>query len=193
MASYNPSTDTDEVQAQLDCLEYETGLLPFMDESVTRVNYRMWRTKDACDFLKSMLDWEYAEVCPISHWFNPPLLLKPSRLLTDDEIAQALTETINKLYEKKIVLEYTDHLSDRELYDIIACEILPLEEKMLKKPTGYIHWNLALNDTQEGSANWLMYYASEKERNAWSEIHRELPPNKSLPLYPRDLPCEPDE
>ncbi len=193
MADYNPSTETDEVQAQLDCLEYETGLMPFMDEAVTRVNYRKWRTKDACEFLKSMRDWEFAEVCSISNWFSPPLILKPSRFLNDIEVAEALDSAVEKLYEKKIVLEFTDHLSDRELYDIIACDILPLKEKRLKEPTGYIHWNLALNDTHQGTMNWLMYYASDKERSAWADFYNELPPNKSLPLYPRDLPTEPEE
>ena len=40
--------------------------------------------------------------------------------LDDEALHRVLWETIEKLFSKRIVLDFTDHLSDRALYCLIA-------------------------------------------------------------------------
>ena len=46
-----------------------------------------------------------------------------------------------KLFQKRIVLDFTDHLNDRELYCLIFRDILPAREKKLDGPSNYLHWD----------------------------------------------------
>ncbi|MDO5579786.1 MAG: hypothetical protein Q4G69_01500 [Planctomycetia bacterium] len=165
-----------------------TDLEPYMDDSITSVNYKMWRTKDANEFLESMLEWEIAPVLPIWQWFDPPLRLPAAHSLSDEELKTVLYDTIQRLYEKKIVLECTEHLSDRELYSVITSEILPLKEKKMDHVSVYTHWNLSCGDDEESLSTWLTYYASDEERSDWEYFNDTILPPKMEPLYPRELP-----
>ena len=96
---------------------------------------------------------------------------------------------VRKLFAKRIVLDFTDHLSDRELYRLIYRDILPAREKKLDYPNNYLHWDCTGGGGD--SEVWLRYYASEEERQEWAESYRQpLPPRTPLP-YPRNLPREP--
>ena len=96
---------------------------------------------------------------------------------------------IDKLHEKRIVLDFTDHLTDRELYTLIYRDILPAREKKLDSPNNYLHWDCT-GVTCDPEV-WLMYYASDEERQEWGETYRQpLPPQCASP-YPRNLPREP--
>jgi hypothetical protein len=87
------------------------------------------------------------------------------------------------------VLEFTDHLSDRELYCRIARDLLPSPEKKLDLPCNYLHWHFLDSETQPEV--WLTYYASDEERAMWAaETGQPLPPRRKPP-YPRRLPRRP--
>ena len=79
-----------------------------------------------------MLAWEQAPVLPIFKWFDPELRLPRPEVLTDEDLHQILCDVIDKLFEQRIVLDFTDHLSDRELYCLIFRDILPAREKKLE-------------------------------------------------------------
>ncbi len=88
----------------------------------------------------------------------------------------------------RIVLEFTDHLSDRELYCVIARDILPSYEKKIEEPRNYLHWH-CLDESE--SELWLTYYATDEERRAWLMSNDGgLPDRKPLP-YPRKMPSRP--
>src|SRR5436190_23149627 len=91
-------------------------LEPFLDESVHILYCRRLPTSDENEFLEQMLAWERAPVLPIAKWFQPELVLPHPDQLSDAELRKILTETIQKLYSQRIVLDFTDHLSDRQLY-----------------------------------------------------------------------------
>ena len=74
---------------------------------------------------------------------------------------------IRKLYLKRIVLDFTDHLSDRDLYRLIFRDILPAREKKLDYPSNYLHWDCT--GAGGDSEVWLRYYATEEEREEWAE------------------------
>ena len=84
----------------------------------------------------------------------------PSPESIDDETLSALlATTIERLYSEKVVLRYTDHLSDRELYKIIYRDILPCCEKKVELPGKFLEWRCI-----EDHDTWLRYYADAIER-----------------------------
>jgi hypothetical protein len=140
-------------------------------------------------YLESMLAWERAPVLPIARWFEPELRLPSPQSLDDLQLHEVLWETIQKLYDKRVVLEFTDHLSDRQLYSLIYRDILPAQEKKIDSTDRYLHWDCA--SLGEDMDTWLRYYASEEERCDWSdEWHTPLPPTE-VPPFPRQLPRGP--
>ncbi len=64
----------------------------------------------------------------------------PSRSATT-ELHKILWDVVRKLYQKRIVLDFTDHLTDRELYCLIFRDILPAREKKIDWPNNYLHWD----------------------------------------------------
>ncbi len=103
--------------------------------------------------------------------------------LGDTRLETILWEVIRKLYQKRIVLDFTDHLSDRELYCLIYRDILPAREKKLEHISHYLHWDCT---GPSGDPDvWLRYYASDEEREEWSDCYGEPLPDREVPPYPR--------
>ena len=177
----------EEVEHLLVNAQLRDALEPFLDESVDLLNVRRLPTPQENEFLASLLAWERAPVLPISRWFEPELVLPHPERLDDAQLHQVLWETIEKLYDQRIVLDFTDHLSDRELYCVIYRDILPSPEKKIDLPKNFLHWH-CLDDSDEPET-WLRYYATELERRAWAaETGLPLPAAESPP-FPRKMPC----
>ena len=176
----------EEVEHLLRNAQLRDELEPFLDESIVSINVQELPTPVENEFLASMLAWERAPVLPISQWFIPELRLPNPDTLVDGELHDRLWQTIRMLFEKRIVLDFTDHLSDRELYTLIYRDILPSSEKKIDSPENYLHWDCAnMGDDPE---IWLRYYASEEDRQNWAS---DLPgplPMREEPPYPRQLP-----
>lgn len=164
-------------------------LEPFLDESVCLVDVRRMPTPVENEFLASMLAWERAPVLPISQWFTPELALSPPDSLDDQALRHLLWETIHKLYEARIVLDFTDHLSDRELYRIIYRDILPSPEKKIDLPRNFLHWSCL--DPDDDPQTWLRYYATAAERREWADETGEPLPPSEPPPHPRKMPSRP--
>ncbi len=160
---------------------------PYVDESIAMLDSRNLPISIENEFLASMLAWEKAPVLPIGKWFEPELTLPAPETLDDQQLHQELHQLVGRLREKNIILQYTDHLSDRELIYLIIRDILPAQEKQVGIPNNVICWQCI--DEHVDSEIWLRYYASEEQRALWSQTHdrEELPP-KQLPPYPRRLP-----
>ena len=137
-------------------------------------------------YLASMLAWERAPVLPIAEWFDPPLRLPNPDAITEGELHTLLWDTIRRLFDKRIVLDFTDHLTDRELYQLIARDILTSQEKKIDNPNNSLHWDCA--DTAGDPQTWLRYYATDEERRWWQEQSNKPLPKKSKPPYPRRMP-----
>jgi hypothetical protein len=161
-------------------------LEPYRDESIELLTIHQKPTSFENEYLASMLAWERAPIVPISHWFDPPLELPHPDSLTSQQLHQQLWETIERLCEKRIILDYTDHLSDRELYCLIIRDILPSPEKKLEVSPTYLHWHCL--DPNDDTETWLRYYASPEEREVWcAEFEQQLPPAEEPP-WRRRLP-----
>jgi hypothetical protein len=187
--SHLPPPIADEVEQLMLNAQLRDELEPFIDESIDLLPVRQLPLATENEFLQSMLAWERAPVLPISRWFDPPLVLPRFDDLSDVLAKKVLSETLQKLYSQRIVLEFTEHLSDRQLYCLISRDILPSYEKKIDQPKNYLHWH-CLNDND--SESWLRFYATAEERAAWlSENGGELPPME-IPPYPRSMPRRPN-
>lgn len=185
-APHTPSVEVDELLLNA---RLRDELEPFLDESVHILDCRRLPTSDENEFLAQMLAWERAPVLPIAKWFEPELFLPPPDQLTAGQLSKLLGETIERLYSRRIVLDFTDHLSDRQLYCLILRDILPSPEKRLDLPRNYLHWHFL--DVEAQPEVWLAYYASDEERELWAaETHQEPPPRQQPP-YPRRMPRRP--
>lgn len=179
----------DEVEHLLRNAQLRDDLEPFSDESLETLNLRRVPTPVENEFLASMLAWERAPVLAISKWFEPELRLSAPEALDDEQLRRELWATIHKLFEQRIVLDFTDHLSDRQLYCLIYRDILPSPEKKLDRRDNYLHWDCTGSG---GDAEvWLRYYATEEDRRNWLETGDcPLPPHEDPP-YQRALPRRP--
>lgn len=159
---------------------------PYMDESVYLVDLDRMSVDHENEFLNSLLAWERAPVLPISKWFEPELQLPPHHDLDDSQLRNQLHQAIGRLYEKNILLEYTQHLSDRQLYCMILRDILPAQEKKVLLSGNSLRWQCI--DIVEDEESWLRFYASEAERDSWhEETGLKLPPREKAP-FSRALP-----
>ncbi len=183
---YSASSELDEL---LRNAELRDELEPYYDESISRVSVQRLPLAVENEYLASMLAWETAPIVPIFRWFEPELRPPRPSALNDADLHEILWDLIYKLYEKRIVLDFTDHLSDRELYTLIYRHILPAREKKIDARTGFLHWDCA--SVGGDPEVWLRYYASEEERQAWAETYRQPLPPAEIPAYPRAMPGEP--
>ena len=180
---------SDEVQQLLLNAQLRDALEPFLDESVDRVNINQMATHVENEFLESMLAWERAPILPIGKWFDPELILPAPDTLSDDQLHDTLWDTIHRLYDQRIVLEFTEHLSDRELYCVLFRDILPSPEKKIDLPKNFLHWHCL--DCAQDPEIWLRYYATREEREDWVVEYGEPLPGSELPPFPRKMPRRP--
>lgn len=184
-----PRPSSDDVEHLMLNARLRDELEPFLDESIDCLNFRKLPTSVENEFLASMLAWERAPVLPISQWLTPELILPRPETLDAATLHSVLWETIHKLYDMRIVLDFTDHLTDRQLYTLIYRDILPSPEKKIDLPRNFLHWDCA--DTGGDPEIWLRYYAREDERQMWAKENDEALPASEPPPYPRKMPSRP--
>ncbi|TVQ02236.1 MAG: hypothetical protein EA381_03860 [Planctomycetaceae bacterium] len=175
----------DEVDLLLDNARLRDELEPYIDDSFGETSAGRMSLIVENEYLASMLAWERAPAMPIAQWFEPPLQLPHPDHLDQDTIHHLLWQTIRQLHSAKIILECTDHLSDRQLYTLIYRDILPSCEKKVDLPRNYLHWR-CLDDADDET--WLRYYASPVERRRWQEEFDREPPPREHPPFPRQMP-----
>ena len=158
-------------------------LEPYRDESIDDPSVSRMSLRTENEYLASMLAWERAPALPIASWFSPVLEIPVPESLSDETLTVVLWETIQRLYSQHVVLRFTDHLSDRELYKIIYRDILPCCEKKVEIQGKHLEWRcIEDNDT------WLRYYADAIERRRFQEEHDVDIPTSETPPFKRDLP-----
>ena len=182
--------EPEEIECLLRNAELRDAIEPYLDEAIFEIDFRTLPTEAENRFLESMLAWEQAPLVPIARWFEPTLALQPACTLDDEQIRDRLWQTIERLFSKRVVLDFTDHLSDRELYALIRRDILPAAVKRVDVPDNYFHWDCSASDGEDPTV-WLTYYASDEEREQWSLEEGRDPPPRQVPAYPRALPTAP--
>ncbi|NLX94962.1 MAG: hypothetical protein GXY83_02175 [Rhodopirellula sp.] len=178
-----------EVEELLRNAELRNELEPYYDESISRVEVQHLPLAVENEYLASMLAWETAPILPIYKWFDPEMRPPRPDMLNDADLHEILWDMIRRFFENRIVLDFADHLSDRELYTLIYRDILPSREKKIDCGTNYLHWDCA--GAGGDPELWLRYYATEDERQAWAEAYRQMLPPTADPPYPRQMPQDP--
>lgn len=188
MIAPKPTPD-EQVELIIRNAQLRDELEPLFDESIGCVNVEGMPTHRENEFLASMLEWERAPMVPIRDWFDPPLALPSPDALEPEQLSALLASTVEALFGLRVVLDFTDHLTDRQLYTIIYRDILPSYEKKIDRRESYLHWDCA---NIEGDPDaWLRYYATHEERETWrDETGGDLPPSEEPP-YARRLPKAP--
>lgn len=105
--------------------------------------------------------------------------------LDDAALGALLRQMIDRLFDLGVVIEQTDHLSDRECYRWLVRDEL-LHELLFSVAGG--HWNVSPigGGSEQDIEIYLRYYADEEERQQWArDFGVPLPPHEELP-YDRD-------
>ena len=115
---------------------------------------------------------------------EPPPRLE--ELADDSEVNRALTNLIWALYDLHVVIDDTDHLTDRELYAELldyldeSCMIFP------GIPGAWTHWSPIGGYGEEDIQIMLRYYSTEESRADWlKSFPDDVMPPAELPPYPR--------
>ena len=123
--------------------------------------------------------------------------LPPPETLDDAALAGKLWQVIRTLADLRVFLSSTDHLSDRELYDLLWNDLLREGGPELPPDSGWVtHLDILGSGSEEDIYLRMRYYADEQERTSWL---REFPddemPDHVDPPYDRDrlLPADPLE
>lgn len=137
-------------------------------------------------FLEHVLRFETAEYKMVREWLAESGYVPPPDV-PDDRISSELYTLLDRLAFLGIVVEFADHLSDRELYDWITREHLEAHIPLLDETV--VHFDVIGSGSDEDNHLYLTYYASEEERARWKADFpdEELPPRKT-PLHTRPGP-----
>jgi hypothetical protein len=139
--------------------------------------------------LESILSMEEEQEQPLSDYMEEEGVSLPQPDTLDDaKVHEKLWEVIQAMAGLNQFLYNTNHLSDRQLYEVLWSDILP--EPVFINPeddcsAGYI--DILGGCSEEDCLNRLKFYADEDERENWEEEYPEdALPDHEDPPYDRD-------
>jgi hypothetical protein len=131
------------------------------------------------------------EVAPFDELLRSGITLPPPDELDDDALEAKLWEVIHGLKGLGVYLDFTDHLSDRQLYTRLWSTVL--REPMALTPDDLdAGWHIDLSAGDEDDV-FLTYYADEDVRRRWADDDPEyaIPESQPLPFdRDRHLPSQ---
>lgn len=143
-------------------------------------------------FWQQVLDFEQGTVVTVGELLARDGFCPPSpETLNDLELREELEALIQELADHQVYLQYTDHLSDRDLYSLLYHRVLSNDTHTVSAAGG---WNteidmsvIGLTDDDDGSINYLRYYADARVRNQWAlDFPNDPMPPHVDPPYDRD-------
>ncbi|MCP4657479.1 MAG: low affinity iron permease family protein [bacterium] len=139
-------------------------------------------------FWEHVLAFEEATpVEPFELLVDGGVALPPSSEVDDDALHAKLWELIRGMQFLGMYLLNTDHLSDRELYEVLWEEELR-QEAVLEpdNPAARYFIDMVGSGDQEDSTLYLKHYADEEARRSWSPDWPGEIPEHEDPPYDRD-------
>ena len=139
--------------------------------------------------------WERVVNYEEGEWTTPFVLLtrggmelNPPDELDDEQLKPKLWEVIRGLAMLRMFLYSTDHLSDRELYQVLwhevlldECPSIPIDEDSAW------HIDLVGSGSEEDIELYLRYYADDQTRQDWAkDFPDDVMPVHDTPPYDRD-------
>jgi hypothetical protein len=139
-------------------------------------------------FLEHVLEFEsQVGVRPFEALVRDGFELPPPGKLGDEAVTAKLWELIHALAERRLFLERTDHLSDRELYAWLWSKVLREEFEGFGLPPGNWHVDVLGGCSEEDLVLSMRYYADDEERARWMAEFPDFPmPPRERPPFDRD-------
>jgi hypothetical protein len=112
--------------------------------------------------------------------------------LDDEALHQRLELLIDEMANIGMLLDSTDHLSDRELYRYLLTDALLEETVLPSSSAGAWHISPIGGCSNEDTQIYLRYYADDEDREHWrGDSGDPLPPREKLPFdRDRHLPTQ---
>jgi hypothetical protein len=140
-------------------------------------------------FWKGVLALDGArDVCPFDVLARRGLDLPPPEQLDDAQLIAKLWDVIHAMADVGIVLEFTDHLSDRELYGYLCSDVLR-EPIQIDEDDIEATWHIDLTGSgaEDDTQIFLKYYADDDYRRRWAADFPDYPMPDCAPLpFDRD-------
>ncbi|MEO8215741.1 MAG: hypothetical protein ABI718_01535 [Acidobacteriota bacterium] len=134
--------------------------------------------------LDRFYDGEEPGVIPLQILRDGGLVIPEEAELHEAELHAKLWEILEAMFRVGMVLDQTDHLSDRELYRYLVDSALT-EETVLSEGSGTWFLSPIGGCSEEDIQVWLRYYADEGEREDYRQDGETVPEHATLP-YDRD-------
>ena len=140
-------------------------------------------------FWERVVDYEEAEwTTPFDLLVRGGMELPDPEELDDEQLKPKLWEVIHGLAMLRMFLYSTDHLSDRELYEVLwhevlldKCPSIPIDEDSA------CHIDLVGSGSEEDIELYLRYYADDQTRQEWAkDFPDDAMPGHETPPYDRD-------
>jgi hypothetical protein len=121
-------------------------------------------------FWKHVLAFEDApEVVPFDLLVNFGVSLPAPDDLDDGHLTTRLWEVIHAMADLGLVLDFTNHLSDRELYARLWNDVLREPTQLDPEDTlSVLHIDVSWSPSDEGTLVYLKYYADDDVRRDWA-------------------------
>lgn len=140
-------------------------------------------------FWKQVIAYEEAEAAPLFEvLLKAGVTLPAPHQLNEAQLTVKLWEVIRTLALLGAFLEFTDHLSDRELYAKLWNDILRQPTMLLpEEPSFACHIDMVGSGSEEDSALYLKHFAGREERERWAiEFPGDNIPDHVQPPHDRD-------
>jgi hypothetical protein len=156
-------------------------------------------------FLEGILDFERLPLTtPFERLGRVGVELPDPSSLADERLAAKLWDVIRALRCMNVFLYHTNHLSDRQLYELLWTELLREPGPDLPPDSGWRnHIDILGGCSEEDMQLDLKYYADEEERARWAKdwpgdvipAHQDPPYDRDrlLPQPPEECPPDPDD
>lgn len=110
--------------------------------------------------------------------------LPPPEQLDDTALSAKLWELIHELAKRRLFLESTNHLSDRELYTWLWSDALREELMGFGLPFGNCHLDVLGGCSEKDVVLSMRFYADDEERARWLKEFPdfEMPPREKPPF-----------
>ncbi len=135
----------------------------------------LWGVSSDCpadveeQFLQQVLAIEQVGATPLfDQLVQAGVALPPSSELSDPQLDSTLRRVFEVLAGFGVYVTSTDHLSDRDLYDLLWHDTLRQPETTVpENPNITCMIDLTSTGSEEHIQLWLTYYATEEDREAW--------------------------
>jgi hypothetical protein len=137
-------------------------------------------------FWRHVVDFESAPLMTdFQRLSDAGLELPDPDALNDEQVTAKLWEVIHGLARIRVFLTDTDHLSDRELYEVLWRRVLREENPLIPDdPDSAWHAGLVGSGDETDTDLYLKYYADERDRQYWLADFPDyvMPPHEDPPF-----------